>query len=161
MAEGDRSIRASDDDRERTAAALRDHYAAGRLTSEEFNERLDKTYAAKTLGDLADLKTDLPVAADGTQLPVPSHPAGPVATGPDRFSPAWRAAFGSWLCVSLVCFVIWLLSGASASLWFLWPTGIWGAVLLARWISGGPPSSGRAAERRQHRRDYRRYRRGY
>ena len=48
----DPRIRASDADRDRTAALLREHLAAGRLTAEEFNERLDKAYAAKTLGDL-------------------------------------------------------------------------------------------------------------
>jgi DUF1707 SHOCT-like domain len=41
-------IRASDEDRSRTAAALGEHYAAGRLTLEEFQERLDKIYAAMT-----------------------------------------------------------------------------------------------------------------
>ena len=48
----DPRIRASDADRDRTAALLREHHAAGRLTAEEFNERLDKAYAAKTLGEL-------------------------------------------------------------------------------------------------------------
>lgn len=160
MAASDRSIRASDADRERAAASLRDHYAAGRLNGDEFSERLDKAYAATTLGDLADLQTDLP-APPPPPLPAPAQPAGPVATGSGRFSLEWRAAVGSWLSVSLVCFVIWLLGGASADLWFLWPTGIFGAVLLARWVTGAPaPGSGRAA-RRQYRRDYRRDRRGF
>ena len=56
----DPKIRASDADRDRTAAALREHLAAGRLTTEEFDERLDKAYAAKTLGELDDLMADLP-----------------------------------------------------------------------------------------------------
>jgi len=56
----DPRIRASDADRDRTAALLREHHAAGRLTAEEFNERLDKAYAAKTLGDLDQLLSDLP-----------------------------------------------------------------------------------------------------
>ena len=34
-------MRASDDDRDRAAALLREHHAAGRLTVEEFHERLD------------------------------------------------------------------------------------------------------------------------
>jgi len=34
--------RASDADRDQTAASLREHYAAGRLTGEEFSDRLDK-----------------------------------------------------------------------------------------------------------------------
>src|SRR5215469_7759009 len=56
----DPKIRASDADRDRTAALLREHLAAGRLSSEEFNERLDKAYAAKTLGELDQLLADLP-----------------------------------------------------------------------------------------------------
>ena len=56
----DPKIRASDADRDRTAALLREHLAAGRLSSEEFNERLDKAYAAKTLGELDQLLSDLP-----------------------------------------------------------------------------------------------------
>lgn len=156
MPASDRSIRASDDDRERVAASLRDHYAAGRLNGDEFNERLDKAYAATTLGQLADLQADLP-APQPAQPPVPAQPAGPITAGSGRSAVEWRAAFGSWLCVSLVCFVVWLLSGAAASLWFLWPTGIYGAVLLARWVSGAPaPARGR-----QYRRDYRRSRRGF
>ena len=64
----DPRIRASDADRDRTAALLREHHAAGRLTAEEFNERLDKAYAAKTLGELDELLADLP-AIDLYKLP--------------------------------------------------------------------------------------------
>jgi DUF1707 SHOCT-like domain len=56
----DPKIRASDADRERTAALLREHLAAGRLTAEEFHERLDLAYEAKTLGQLDELMADLP-----------------------------------------------------------------------------------------------------
>ena len=69
----DPRIRASDDDRERAVALLREHHAAGRLTVEEFNERLDKAYAAKTLGDLDELMSDLP-AIDLYRLPDASLP---------------------------------------------------------------------------------------
>ena len=61
-------IRASDADRDRVAALLREHHAAGRLTAEEFSERLDATYAAKTLGELDELLADLP-AIDLYELP--------------------------------------------------------------------------------------------
>jgi len=155
VAASDRSIRASDADRERVVASLRDHYAAGRLNGDEFNERLDKAYAATTLGDLADLQTDLPAPAP-PPLPTRAQPAGPVMAGSGRFSLEWRAAVGSWLSISLVCFVIWLLSGAAGSLWFLWPTGILGAILLARWLAGAPAPGGGKSDRR----DYRRHRRG-
>ena len=69
----DSRIRASDDDRERTVALLREHHAAGRLTVEEFNERMDKAYAAKTLGELDELMADLP-AIDLYKLPDASLP---------------------------------------------------------------------------------------
>jgi hypothetical protein len=64
----DPKIRASDADRERTVALLREHLAAGRLTAEEFHERLDAAYAAKTLGQLDELLADLP-AIDLYDLP--------------------------------------------------------------------------------------------
>jgi Domain of unknown function (DUF1707) len=53
---------ASDADRDRVASALREHLAADRLTIEEFDERLDRAFAAKTLGDLEQVVADLPRA---------------------------------------------------------------------------------------------------
>jgi hypothetical protein len=151
----DPRIRASDDDRERTVALLREHHAAGRLDLEEFNERLDKAYAAKTLGELDDLMSDLPVI-DLYRLPDASLPphyrrqipgsgslavaAGGVARG-HRFSPAWQAAWGCWFSITLLCFVIWALSGAGY-VWPLWIAGPWGAVMLGRWVAGNHPGGG-------------------
>ena len=43
---GDPRIRASDADRDRATALLREHHAAGRLTAEEFNERMDAALGA-------------------------------------------------------------------------------------------------------------------
>jgi hypothetical protein len=57
---GDPKIRASDADRDRAAALLSEHHAAGRLTVEEFSERLDQALTAKTIGDLDELFADLP-----------------------------------------------------------------------------------------------------
>ncbi|WP_406202161.1 DUF1707 domain-containing protein [Streptomyces sp. NBC_01017] len=56
-------LRASDADRERVAEVLRDAVAEGRLDMEEFEERLDATYKARTYGELAPLTRDLPVGA--------------------------------------------------------------------------------------------------
>lgn len=146
----DPRIRAADVDREQAAARLREHFAAGRLTSEEFSERLDGAYASKTLGELEDLMTDLPgsdlaqlpataVRRSAGHLPVPRQRApGSMEAARDRFSPAWRAAWSSWLAISLCAFVIWLLTGASGGLWFLWVAIPLGALLLARWITGAP-----------------------
>jgi hypothetical protein len=56
----DDRIRISDADRESVAARLRDHYAAGRLSSEELDERITATLSAKTVGDLRGVMADLP-----------------------------------------------------------------------------------------------------
>lgn len=151
----DPRIRASDDDRDRAASLLREHHAVGRLSVEEFNERLDQVYAAKTMGEIDELLADLPgidlyrlpdatlpryrgPAAGGGGGVIPSLQAqGGVARAGGRFGAVWRGAWGSWLAVSMLTFVIWLLSGAGYP-WFLWVAGPWGAVLLAGWLSAGP-----------------------
>jgi hypothetical protein len=56
----DGSIRASDNDRERVVAALREAFSEGRLSLDEFDERSSAAYAAKTWGDLRELTGDLP-----------------------------------------------------------------------------------------------------
>jgi hypothetical protein len=53
-------LRASDADRERLALQLREHAVQGRLTLEEFSERMEKAYLAKTIGELDELGGDLP-----------------------------------------------------------------------------------------------------
>lgn len=53
-------LRASDADRERVSEQLRDALAEGRLDMEEFEERLEATYKARTYGELAPITRDLP-----------------------------------------------------------------------------------------------------
>ena len=57
------NVRVGDADREAIAAQLREHYADGRLTLDELNERLDQTFAAKTTADLNVVMRDLPHTA--------------------------------------------------------------------------------------------------
>jgi Domain of unknown function (DUF1707)/Cell wall-active antibiotics response 4TMS YvqF len=54
------AIRASDGDREAAAARLNEAVGDGRLTLQEFSERLDRAYAAVTRSELAPLTADLP-----------------------------------------------------------------------------------------------------
>jgi len=61
----DVELRASDDDRHRVVAELHRHTTAGRLTLDEFSERVGAVWTARTLGDLAALTRDLP-ALPGT-----------------------------------------------------------------------------------------------
>jgi len=56
----DPSIRASDADREAVATALREHLLAGRITMDEFEERVGAAFSATLLSDLAPLTADLP-----------------------------------------------------------------------------------------------------
>ncbi|MDG4832568.1 DUF1707 domain-containing protein [Solwaraspora sp. WMMD1047] len=53
-------LRASDDDREEVVSALQRHTAAGRLSLDEYTERVDRALAARTHGELAAVVDDLP-----------------------------------------------------------------------------------------------------
>jgi Domain of unknown function (DUF1707) len=64
------SLRIGDRERDAVAAELQEHFAHGRLTIEEFNERLDAVFAAKTQSDLSRIISDLPHARSaGAPLP--------------------------------------------------------------------------------------------
>ncbi len=52
--------RASDNDRQRTIAALQRHTEVGRLSLDEFSDRVGAVCSARTLGDLAHVTRDLP-----------------------------------------------------------------------------------------------------
>ena len=77
----DDQIRVSDADRERVTARLRDHYAEGRLTESELDERVSAALSAKTFGDLRPLMVDLPGPAP-VSPPQPPQPPRPQWGGP-------------------------------------------------------------------------------
>ena len=56
----DPNVRAADADRERVAEQLRKGHGEGRLDLTEFQERLERCYESKTLGELDTLVRDLP-----------------------------------------------------------------------------------------------------
>jgi hypothetical protein len=76
------NVRVGDADREAIAAQLREHFADGRLTLEELNERLDQAFAAKTKADLNTVMRDLPQAT----RPTADMPSGGTAWQ----GPAWQ-----------------------------------------------------------------------
>lgn len=150
----DPNLRASDSDREAVAQQLRDHYAAGRITLDEFDERTTTTYAAKTFGDLDGLLADLPatdvVAVPDTRVPVPS-PA-PSAAKVDRFRTA-VAPFSSWIVVALVMNLIWLGNTGPhgqghGGYWPIWVIGPWGLMMVMRWLNGGSRQQSEIERRR-------------
>jgi hypothetical protein len=96
-------ILASDAERERSIALLRDAVGEGRLTLEEFSARADLAHAARTHQELADLARDLPDDPAASVSPAPvseAHRAfcshlirsGPWSL-PSRSS--WRSIFGT------------------------------------------------------------------
>ena len=138
---GDRELmRASDDDRQQVVDRLRAAFEDGRLTMEEFTERVELAYQAVTYGDLAKLHTDLPPA---------SPEAGPRAAPASAASPAVAAKRGVfadlpaplkvlwtiWLAAVSINVVVWVLvvgtSGHFIYPWPLWVAGPYGAALLA------------------------------
>ena len=137
---GDPRIRASDADRDRAAALLREHHAAGRLDAEEFHDRMNKALDAKTLGELDELMTDLP-AIDLYQLPDASLrrppasrqsllPADQGGSGsPVRFSPG-TVAMGAWAVVTSALVALWaVMAVVGTGTWFPW----W-ALIAIPWI---------------------------
>jgi hypothetical protein len=77
------SLRVSDADRDRAIAELSEHYQAGRLTTEELEDRTGRALQARTAADLAALFTDLP-----RKRQVPATPAASTPVGRGRSWPA-------------------------------------------------------------------------
>jgi hypothetical protein len=68
--------RIGDAEREAAVTALGEHYAAGRLSKEEFDERADQAWTARTASGLWPLFADLP-RPSSPQAARPARPAGP------------------------------------------------------------------------------------
>jgi hypothetical protein len=75
------AIRVSDAERDQAAAELGEHYQAGRLTLEEFDDRSSRALRARTGSDLVALFADLPT----TVVPASMTPAGPAEPVPADF----------------------------------------------------------------------------
>jgi hypothetical protein len=122
----DQHIRVSDADRNAVAELLTQHYAEGRLDQAEFDERLGRTMAAKTRGDLAGLFDDLPEAdAAGSG---PGGPAGTAAV-PYRARGRRGGLLRSLLVIALVLICANIAWHAFTSMFFFGPTA-WAIALL-------------------------------
>lgn len=81
----DQHIRVSDAERNSVAELLGQHYADGRLDQAEFDDRIGRTMAAKTRGDLTGLFDDLPETGPngaGPAGPGRGRPGGPLSGTP-------------------------------------------------------------------------------
>ena len=77
------AMKASDADRDAVLSDLSEHFQAGRLTAEEFDERAGQALAARTWGELKDPLRDLPATRRGPQVPGAGHRLR---------SPCWRSS---------------------------------------------------------------------
>jgi len=131
-------LRASDRDRQQVVDLLRSGLEDGRLTMEEYTDRMGLAYQAVTHGDLARLHADLPAA--GSWAPGgkngPTAAAGVARPGVFGGLPAvLRVLWTIWLAVVSVNVVVWALvcvtTGHLIYPWPLWVAGPYGAALFA------------------------------
>jgi hypothetical protein len=112
-------IRASDADRERMVELLRAHYLEGRLDASEFQERLERSLQAKTLGALRALSADLPQADPRRARE---------ATSGFRRPAAWRLAVAATVLAALIVastFAQRPLFFPALPVLFFWSRGLW------------------------------------
>jgi hypothetical protein len=155
------TMRASDRDRQQVVDRLRSALEDGRLTMDEYVDRMEAAYKAATYGDLVPPCADLPTAPPGIAGP---QTAAGFAAPPTVFIPGGYLAglptvlkigWTMWLIAVSVNVVVWaLVSGTGDHLaypWPVWVAGPYGAVLFA--VSAGvvlfrrsrPPTADRTA----------------
>ena len=88
-------LRIGDAEREAAAHELGEHYALGRITTEEHSDRLERIWAARTSADLAPVFSDLP-------RPQPERPQPTVGDRVRSFAPLASVPFA----LRLLCFVV-------------------------------------------------------
>jgi class 3 adenylate cyclase len=135
----DLSLRVSDAERDHATEALREHVAAGRLSMDEFDERIEEVLASRTAGDLRHALRDLPEAT-----PAPAGPETRSGRGRRVHYALWRFATINGMCVG-----IWAATGAHAfwPAYVLIPTGL---ITLRRVFTLGSVGHG---YRHEHRHD--------
>ena len=150
--EGVTGMRASDAEREAMADTLRAHAVAGRLDTDELEERLQAAYQARTTAELAQLRRDLPA--------LPPTPEQLMFAHRRRRARLVRRSIqetGGSVGGFAVCTVIWVASGATG---FFWPAFVLIAVAVTAarsvWELYGPAADLDAAEARLDARDNRR-----
>jgi uncharacterized membrane protein len=125
-------LRIGDAEREAAVSALGEHYAAGRLTKEEYDERSESAWTARTSAELRLLFHDLPGLTGSHPAPAPV-PAAPVRGG------GWPLGVGV-LPVLIGLFVLSVFVGHPVFL----------LVLIGALIFSGSRRSRRAGHYRQH-----------
>ncbi len=124
------SMRASDADREVVRAVLVDAYADGRLTREEYDDRLNTLYASRTLGELPALVADL-VLPDGPAVaPAPLLAAELRQRGARKWRKDVEESVAAFLVPAIICTVIWIAATGRGFFWPAFPMLFLGINLL-------------------------------
>jgi len=111
----DSGLRASDEQRESAVQAIREHFAAGRLTDEELSERVQAAYSARTEADLHSLTADLP------RLPAtPAQRKAELARRRRQLQRRLLQETGGGIALFVVCTAIWLVDGGNGQFWPIW-----------------------------------------
>ncbi|MEV4119032.1 DUF1707 domain-containing protein [Micromonospora sp. NPDC049645] len=162
--DGRDGMRAADADREAVAERLRVALNEGRLDLHEYDERLQRAYAARTYADLEALLTDLPPVTPPQRSGLaPTTATAPTAGRLDasptgNVNARWMAELWlPYLKVITIVVTIWAVTSAlSQDLLYFWPAwvaGPWGAVLVIQTVTGltGGEPRRRAVERERRR----------
>ncbi|WP_231953586.1 DUF1707 SHOCT-like domain-containing protein [Actinoplanes derwentensis] len=122
---GHEGMRAADGDRQKVADQLKAALDEGRLDLSEYDERVQRAYAAKTYGDLDGLLDDLPgtVPVAKSQV-VSAEPVDQLTPVPGQKHKSGRSGFQGMAAVFVVCVLIWAMSGMG----YFWPG--WVAIPL-------------------------------
>jgi hypothetical protein len=115
---GHATMRASDADREIVRTVLAEAYADGRLTREEYDDRLNTLYGSRTLGELPSLVTDLVPPDVPPAAPAPSLPADFRTRAVRKWRKDVEESFTAFLVPTIICTVIWI---AATGRGFFWP----------------------------------------
>jgi Domain of unknown function (DUF1707) len=148
-------LRIADADREQLVEELRDHALAGRLTSEELEERIGAAYRATRRADVDALKADLPVSSKSVALALRKRKG--------QLRRRLVQESGGALGLSALSVGVWLLTGGHHHGSF-WPAWVIAATLLPvirdSWRLFGPASDLEVVEARLQARHERRLARG-
>jgi len=118
---GNAPMRASDADRELIRGVLADAYGDGRLTREEYDDRLNTLFGSLTLGELPSLVADLMPSGNPSAVPAPLHPADLRVQGARKWRRDVEEAFAAFLVPSVICTVIWIAVGGGGFFWPVFP----------------------------------------
>lgn len=119
-------VRIGDAEREQAAQALAEHYAAGRLTREELDQRTAVALRARNGLDLREVLADLP--ASHGRAPIAKRPVGDAAVR-RKARVMWRSvALAPWAAFAVFFVLIWLFTGAGY-FWAVWPIMGWGIAV--------------------------------